>query len=69
MNRVSTNEDASHHVNYLNRSCAVNDDVAIADEGKRLVRPFDKLRDLGTEYQLEAAFVVGGFGEEGIGGF
>lgn len=31
---VCTTNDVSHHVNHLQGACAVDDDVAIADEGE-----------------------------------
>ena len=34
-------------------SFATDNDVTIADKGKRLVRPFDRLRGLCTEHEFE----------------
>ena len=67
MSNLSAVQLAPHHVNHLQHSLAVDDDVAVADEGKGLIVAICVLAD-GSEHQTEARLVVGGLGGEGVTG-
>ena len=65
MHCVSTDNDASQHVDHLNRSRAVDDDVAVADEGEIFVITFVVVF-VRLEHQLETAGIVVVLGTEGV---
>ena len=65
--RVSTNDGTPHHIHNLQRALAVDDNVAVADEGEwRILVAVSVLAD-GGKHQAETRSVVGGFGGEGVG--
>jgi len=69
MHCVSTNDDASRHINHLQRSLAVDDDVAIAEEGKGLTVAIIVVVCVpANEHQAEAALIVRRLGGESVGG-
>ena len=61
----SVNENVTQYVNHLQRAFAVDEDLAIADEGKIIVLVF-VIVFVRIEHQFEARCVVGGLGSESI---
>ena len=60
------NDDASRHVNHLQRSFAVDNDVAVVDESKGLIIVVGVRAN---EHQFETTGVVGRLGGEGLFGW
>ncbi len=66
MHCVSTDDDAPHHIHNLQHAFAVDDDVAVVDEGEGLIVA-NCVPAIG-KHQAETRSVIGGFGREGVRG-